>query len=65
MKEDLKKQNHGVERVGDVLQIMPQDIHRMLDRLRKAVEEVIVVTTNDPKFMASAAQLPESREDEE
>ncbi len=63
--EDLKKQKHGVELVGDVLQIMPQDIHRMLRRLRKAVEEAIAVTKDDPKFLDSAAQLPLPKEDEE
>jgi hypothetical protein len=63
--EPLKKQNHEVELVGDVLQIMPQDIHRMLRRLRKAVEEVIAVIKDDPKFKAPAARLPEHQEDEE
>lgn len=50
---------------GDVLQILPQDIHRMLRRLRNAVEEVIAVTKDAPKFLASAAQLPQPKEDEE
>jgi len=62
--EDLNKQKHGIELVGDVLQIMPQDIHRMLRRLRKAVEDVIAVTKDAPKFLASAAQLPQPKEDE-
>jgi len=63
--EDLRKQKHGVELVGDVLQIMPQDIHLMLRRLRKAVEEVIAVTSGDPKFLASAGQMRQLKEDEE
>src|SRR5262249_32508361 len=42
--DDLKKQKHGVKLISDALQIVPEDNHRMLRRLRKAVEEVIAVT---------------------
>jgi hypothetical protein len=52
--EHLKKQKHGVELVGDMLQIMPPHIHRMLRQLRNAVEKVIAVGKDDPKFLASA-----------
>lgn len=41
--EELKKQKHGIELIDDDLQIMPQDIHRMLNRLRAAVAEATAV----------------------
>jgi hypothetical protein len=63
--DDLKKQKHGIKLIGQELQIVPEDIHRMLRRLRKAVEEVIVVTKAQPKFLAPAAKLPPPRDDEE
>jgi hypothetical protein len=63
--EELKKQKHGVMLIGENLQIMPEDNHRMLRRLRKAVEEIIGVTSSDPKFLAPAAKLPQPREDED
>lgn len=63
--EDLKKHKHGVELVGDMLQIMPQDIQRMLGRLFTAVDEVIAATSHDPKFLAPAAELRPSKGDEE
>jgi hypothetical protein len=34
-----------------------EDIHKMLRRLRNAVEEIIAVTKDDPEFMAPAAKL--------
>jgi hypothetical protein len=37
----------------------------MLRRLRKAVEEIIDVTSADPKFLAPATKLPQPREDED
>ncbi len=46
--EDLRKQKHGIRLVGDILQIVPEDIHKMLRRLRKAVEEIVAVTKDDP-----------------
>ena len=61
----LQKQKHGIKLIGEELQIVPEDNHRMLRRLRKAVEKVIEVTRDDPKFMAAAAKLPQPREDEE
>jgi hypothetical protein len=63
--EDLKKHKHGVMVIGEQLQILPEDNHRMLRRLRSAVEEVIAVTASDSKFQAAASKLPQPREDEE
>lgn len=63
--EGLKKQRHGIKLIGEELQIVPEDNHRMLRRLRSAVEEVIAVTCKDPKFGALAAKLPQPREDQE
>ena len=62
--EDLKKQKFDIKLIGDNLQIVPEDNHWMLRRLRKAVEKVITVTRDAPKFIAPAAELPNSREDE-
>jgi hypothetical protein len=64
---DLKNipQKHGIEVIDDVLQIMPEDVHRMLRRLRKAVEEIVTATIGDPKFLLPAARLPEPRDDDE
>lgn len=62
--EDMKKQKHVIKLIGEDLQIVPEDNHRILRRLRKAVEKVIAVTRDDPKFMASVAKLPPPREDE-
>ncbi|HUE12885.1 MAG TPA: hypothetical protein VMR25_01865 [Planctomycetaceae bacterium] len=53
--EELSAQKHGIKLIGDELQIVPEDIHRMLRRLRKAVEEMIAATKDDPRFMAPAA----------
>src|SRR5205809_4273827 len=33
--EDLKKQKHGIKLIGEELQVVPEDNHRMLRRLRK------------------------------
>jgi hypothetical protein len=63
--QDLKKQKHGVKLIGEELQIVPEDIHKMLRRLRNAVEEIVSVTKDDPKFIAPAARLPEFQEDDE
>ena len=63
--EDLKKQKHNIKLIGDDLQIVPEDIHFMLRRLRKAVEKVIAVTRDTPKFIAPAAELPPPHEDED
>jgi hypothetical protein len=63
--EDLKNvsQKHGIEVIDEVLQIMPEDLHRMLRRLRKAVEETVAATIAASKFLRPAAKLPEPRED--
>lgn len=60
--EELKKQRHGIKLIGEELQIVPEDNHRMLRRLRKAVEEVVAVTCNNPKFMAPAAKRGRHRD---
>lgn len=60
-----RSRSTGSNLIGDELQIVPEDNHRMLRRLRKAVEEIVAVTKGDTKFMAPAAKLPQPREDEE
>jgi len=50
--DDLKKQKHCIEVIEDDLQIMPQDIHRMLNRLRAAVAEATAVMLKNPKFLS-------------
>jgi hypothetical protein len=57
--EELKSQKHGIKLIGEELQIVPEDNHRMLNRLRKAVEEIIGVTSDDPKFLAPESPIPE------
>lgn len=47
---DLKKQKHGVKLLGDVLQIVPDDNHNLLRRLRTGVEALVAVAAADPKF---------------
>jgi hypothetical protein len=61
---ELEKLPHGIRTIGEELQIIPGDLHRMLRRLRMAVEHVISVAKNNPKFEAPAAKLPELREEE-
>jgi hypothetical protein len=63
--EELKKQKHGVKLIGDELQIVPEDNHRMLRRLRQAVEEITAVIKGNTKFVAPATKLPQLQEDEE
>lgn len=63
--EDLKKLPHRIKLIGEELQIVPEDIHRMLRRFRTAVEHVVSVTKGNPKFQAPAAKMPQPREDEE
>jgi hypothetical protein len=63
--EDLKKQKHGIKLIGEELQIVPEDNHRMLRRLQKAVEDVTAVTRGDARFLAPAAKLPQPREEDE
>jgi len=48
--ERMVKLNHGVEIVGDVLQILPDDNHRMLARLRAAVDVLVAAAVNHPAF---------------
>jgi len=47
------------------IKILPADVHRMLKPLRAAVERVVGVTKDSPKFQAPAAKLPHPRDDEE
>ncbi len=55
--EDLKKQKHGIRLIGDELQIVPNDVHRMLSRLRMAVDDVISVACGNAKFLAPPAKM--------
>ncbi len=48
--EKLKKQRHGIKLMDGVLQIVPQDNHNLLRRLRAAVEALIAVTATHPSF---------------
>jgi hypothetical protein len=52
--EDLKKQKHGVSLIDEELQIQPEDVKRMLQCLRTAVDEVTAIVRGNPKFMATA-----------
>jgi len=47
---DLKKQKHSIRLLGGVLQIVPDDNHKMLKRLRAGVDVVVTVAVADPKF---------------
>ncbi len=61
---DLASHNHGIKLIGEALQILPADVHRMLKPLRGAVERIVGVTTDSPKFQASAAKLPHPQHEE-
>jgi hypothetical protein len=62
---ELRSHKHGVKLFGDALQIVPEDNHRMLRRLRLAVEEIIRVTIGSTKFIAPLAVLPPSANDQD
>jgi hypothetical protein len=47
---DLKKQKHGIKVLDGKLQIVPEDNHNLLRRLRAGVEAVVAVAATDPKF---------------
>src|SRR5262245_13355106 len=47
---DLKKQKHGIKVLDGVLQIVPDDNHNLLRRLRNGVEALVAVAAADPKF---------------
>ena len=47
---DLKKQKHGIKLLGGVLQIVPDDNHNQLRRLRAGVEAIVAVAVADPRF---------------
>lgn len=61
--EDLKKHKHAIKLIGEDLQIVPEDNHRMLRHLRKSVDSVIAVAQGDRKFIAPAAHLPPPSDD--
>ncbi|MEN6574927.1 MAG: hypothetical protein ABFD90_01195 [Phycisphaerales bacterium] len=46
----LKKQKHDIILVGDVLQIVPDDNHRLLRQLRVGVDEIVTAAAVRPKF---------------
>jgi len=48
--EKLKKQKHGIRLEGGVLQIIPDDNHRLLRRLRNGVDAVIIAAAAHLKF---------------
>jgi heme exporter protein D len=52
---DLKKQKHGIVILKSKLQIVPDDNHKLLRRLRAGVEAMVTVAAPDPKFSAIAA----------
>jgi hypothetical protein len=52
---DLKKQKHGVVVLKGKLQIVPDDNHKLLRRLRAGVEALVAVAATDPKFDTIAA----------
>jgi hypothetical protein len=47
---DLKKQKPGIKLLDGVLQIVPDDNHNLLRRLRNGVEALVAVAAADPKF---------------
>ena len=47
---DLKKQNHGITLVDDVLQIIPEDNKKLLTILRSAVDTLIDAAKDHHKF---------------
>jgi hypothetical protein len=49
---DLKKQNHSIQTVDGVLQIMPADNHKLLARLRAGVNALVACAKEDPRFTA-------------
>lgn len=59
----LKKQKHGIRLIDGVLQIVPNDIHKMLGRLRSAVRELVTAATSSPRFIAPAAGAAQPPED--
>jgi hypothetical protein len=48
--ENLKKQKHGIRLEGSVLQIVPDDNHRLLRPLRNGVDAIITAAAAHPKF---------------
>ncbi len=63
--EDLKKQPHGIKLIDGVLQIVPNDIHKMFRRLRLAVDELIAAAAGNPRFSRPASDLNLPPDDEE
>ncbi len=48
--EPLAKLNHGIEIIDGVLQILPDDTHRLLLRLRIAIDALVSVAMMHPAF---------------
>lgn len=48
--DDLKKQAHGITVVENVLQIIPDDNHRLLRGLRAGVEALVAAAVSHPRF---------------
>jgi len=49
--EKLKKQKHGIKLMGGVLQVVPDDNHKLLKRLRLAVDALVAAAAVHPKFV--------------
>jgi hypothetical protein len=47
---DLKKRKHGIKLMGGALQIVPDDNHRLLRRLRLGVDVIVAAAAVHPKF---------------
>ncbi len=52
--DDLKKQRHGIMLIEGVLQILPEDNHKMLARLRSGVDALVTLAAAHPKFATPA-----------
>jgi hypothetical protein len=50
--EKLKKHKHGIKVIEGVLQIVPDDNHKLLRRLRAGVDAVVAAAAAHPKFVA-------------
>lgn len=55
--EDLSKQHHNIKLIEEVLQIAPDDNHRLLAALRSAVDAFISAAAGHPRFTAPYAVL--------
>jgi hypothetical protein len=53
--EKLKKQKHGIVLMEGVLQIVPDDNHKLLRRLRAGIDALVAAAAVNPKFLAPPA----------